>query len=203
MRYWLLTSTTYGTWLPGDERGFVGRVWDTRPEDPATDTFRREHDQPHQAYDADIPGLKRESQRLMKGDPVWLTVEQADSVLTQFLETTAYRSWTLHAASIMANHFHAIVEAPADVRSDDILGDLKSYASRRMNKVFGKPSGGTWWTASGSKRPLQDTDRLPVPIRYVLDQYRFLTRYLHPQYGTIEEFLALHGGLTPAAQEAP
>ena len=34
MRYWLLTSTTYGTWLPGDERGFVGRVWDTRPVQP-------------------------------------------------------------------------------------------------------------------------------------------------------------------------
>ena len=23
---WLLTWTTYGTWLPGDERGFVGNV---------------------------------------------------------------------------------------------------------------------------------------------------------------------------------
>ena len=23
-RYWFLTWTTYGTWLPGDERGFVG-----------------------------------------------------------------------------------------------------------------------------------------------------------------------------------
>src|SRR5947209_816005 len=26
-RYWFLTWTTYGTWLPGDARGFVGRVW--------------------------------------------------------------------------------------------------------------------------------------------------------------------------------
>lgn len=25
-RHWLLTSTTYGTWLPGEERGFVGAV---------------------------------------------------------------------------------------------------------------------------------------------------------------------------------
>ena len=24
-RYWLLTWTTFGTWLPGDQRGFVGR----------------------------------------------------------------------------------------------------------------------------------------------------------------------------------
>ena len=25
-RYWLLTNTCYGNWLPGDARGFVGRV---------------------------------------------------------------------------------------------------------------------------------------------------------------------------------
>jgi len=28
---WLLTWTTYGTWLPGDERGFVGFIQDARP----------------------------------------------------------------------------------------------------------------------------------------------------------------------------
>ncbi len=214
MRHWLLTSTTYGTWLPGDERGFVGRVWDARPDDPATDALRLEHDRPDQPYDADIAGLKRESQRLMKGSPVWLTREQADSVLAQFLETTTFRGWALHAASIMANHFHAIVEAPDDVRSDDILGDLKSYASRRLNKAYGKPIGGTWWTASGSKRPLREIDRLHVPIMYTLNQHLFLTRFLHTQYGTIDSFLSggrqpavgaasvVHGGLTPPAQKA-
>jgi hypothetical protein len=32
---WLLTWTTYGTWLPGDERGFVGNV----VEEPANDAI--------------------------------------------------------------------------------------------------------------------------------------------------------------------
>jgi hypothetical protein len=32
---WLLTWTTYGTWLPGDERGFVGNVL----EEPANDAI--------------------------------------------------------------------------------------------------------------------------------------------------------------------
>ena len=27
-RYWLLTSTTYGNWLPGDPRGFVSTIHD-------------------------------------------------------------------------------------------------------------------------------------------------------------------------------
>jgi hypothetical protein len=29
-RYWFLTWTTYGSWLPGDERGFVGSDFDDR-----------------------------------------------------------------------------------------------------------------------------------------------------------------------------
>jgi hypothetical protein len=33
-RYWLLTNTSYGNWLPGDRRGFVGRVWEHRPSEP-------------------------------------------------------------------------------------------------------------------------------------------------------------------------
>src|SRR5437763_1061534 len=31
-RYWLLSSTFYGNWLPGDPRGFVSRVRDRRPD---------------------------------------------------------------------------------------------------------------------------------------------------------------------------
>jgi hypothetical protein len=27
-RFWLLTWTTYGSWLPGDRRGFVGKLRD-------------------------------------------------------------------------------------------------------------------------------------------------------------------------------
>ena len=41
---WLLTSTTYGTWLPGDARGFVGRVWAERTDDPDAHATRLTHD---------------------------------------------------------------------------------------------------------------------------------------------------------------
>ena len=189
MRFWLLTSTTYGTWLPGDQRGFVGRVWETRPNDQACTTLRRQHNQPGETYDADIPGLLFASQRFMKGRPVWLTVEHAEVILGQFQVTSDYRGWMLHAASVMANHFHTIVEAPLETSAEDILRDLKSYASRQLNSRFGKPSGGTWWTASGSKRALNRIDRLDRPIRYVLNQHQFLVRYLHSDYGMIEDYL--------------
>ena len=40
-RYWLLTWTTYGTWLPGDARGFVSNVADG--PDPRSATTFPEH----------------------------------------------------------------------------------------------------------------------------------------------------------------
>ena len=61
----------------------------------------------------------------MKGDPILLDVAQAEAVLAQFRETADFRRWLLLAGSVMANHVHLVVEAPATVRTDDLLRDLK------------------------------------------------------------------------------
>lgn len=50
-RYWLLTWTCYGQWLPGDARGFVGNV---REEDGT----QISHNVPGTPYDADEPLLQ-------------------------------------------------------------------------------------------------------------------------------------------------
>src|SRR5262245_46605008 len=113
-RVWFLTNTCYGQWLPvpvtasgcpGDERGFVGRVWEHRTED-ADQKPRVEHNRAGTPYDAAMPGLLRESQTLMRGPPVVLTIEHAEVLLQQFQETAQYRNWNLHAVAIMFNHFH-------------------------------------------------------------------------------------------------
>ena len=52
------------------------------------------------------------------------------------------------------------------------LGDLKSYGSRALNQAVGKPAGGTWWTGSGSKRPLlNEAVGVLAAIRYVEQQH--------------------------------
>lgn len=194
---WLITSTTYGTWLPGDARGFVGRVWDARPDDTLTEAQRVTHDVVGTPYDRDIPGLKDASRVLMKGDPILLNTEQAEIVLAQFQETAVYRGWQLHAGSVMANHFHLVVTAPSNVLTDNLLRDFKSYASRALNERWPKPQGGTWWTASGSRRRLPGTYATECAIRYLLDQYAVLARWLNPEHGNIETFLP-SGGREPA-----
>jgi REP element-mobilizing transposase RayT len=187
---WLITSATYGTWLPGDSRGFVGRVWENRSSDPTTDALRTEHDTIDTPYDRAMPGLETASRNQMKGDAVLLTVEQAEVVVEQFRQTADFREWQLHTAAVMANHFHLVATSPAEVLSDNLLRDFKSYASRALNQKWGKPRSGTWWTASGSRRRLPDDHALQCAIRYVLNQHRVLCRWLNPVYGTIEQFLS-------------
>src|SRR5205823_2059977 len=76
-RYWLLTSTTYGTWLPGDARGFVSAVED----DPGP---RIRHNVPGTPYDVDVPELRQSARTLLKGPPIYLVESQAIAVRDQF-----------------------------------------------------------------------------------------------------------------------
>jgi len=166
-RHWLLSSSFYGTWLPGDRRGFVGRVRDARPEDPPA-TARIEHDVPGTPYDEDIPGLERASADLMKGPPIYVEAAHAEVLLGQFHETAAYRQWHLLAVAVMANHVHLVVRTPPDADPTKVLGDFKAYGSRALTARFGKPESGTWWTYSGSKRALPDERAVAAAINYVL-----------------------------------
>ena len=60
-RYWLLTSTTYGTWLPGDSRGFVSNV--------ADETGRGvRHNERGTPCDSNLPALRAYMRRQMIGD---------------------------------------------------------------------------------------------------------------------------------------
>jgi hypothetical protein len=64
MRHWLLSNTTYGTWLPGDRRGSVTSVRDRREGDEAS-AFRLEHDMPGEPWEDEIPGLYFAAMRKM------------------------------------------------------------------------------------------------------------------------------------------
>src|SRR5438876_4938989 len=113
MRAWLLTNTTYGTWLPGDPRGSVTSVRDRRSGEDKSPT-RMEHDIPGDVYEEAIPALQHSAAQSMMGPPIYLDSDKAMRVLAQFQETAENRDWTLRAVAIMANHFHIVVQVPDD-----------------------------------------------------------------------------------------
>jgi hypothetical protein len=164
-RYWLLTWTTYGTWLPGDRRGFVSNVRDG----PGPEV---RHNIPGTPCDADDERVRRRALDNLVGDPVWLTPEQAEIVVEQFRQTAAYRGWSLLAVAVVANHVHLVVGVPGDPDPAKLLHDFKSYASRALKAHGHVPAGGRWWTESGSRRKLPNVGAVTVAVAYVLGQAR-------------------------------
>jgi REP element-mobilizing transposase RayT len=170
-RHWLLTWTTYGSWLPGDRRGFVGQLRDATG-------LPYIHNLPHTPCDADMPALEGAMRAAMKGAPIRLGPAQAEALVAQFRETAAYRGWLLLAGAVMANHVHLVVGVPGDPDPEKLLHDFKSYASRTLNRLGSRPVNGTWWTESGSKRKLRD---VLAAVEYVRNQERPLVIWVNEE----------------------
>jgi len=162
-RYCFLTWTTYGTWLPGDERGFIGTVRD----ESGQRITKNEHGTP-----SILPNtaLRQFSKQQMNGSSVVLNLSQAQRMLAQFFETTGHRGWLLVAVGVMHTHVHVVVGVPGDPAPSKILGDLKSYGSRSLNDGWSKPPSGTWWTESGSKRKFPDERSVEAAVDYIRRQ---------------------------------
>ncbi|MBU6294684.1 MAG: transposase [Planctomycetes bacterium] len=163
-RCWFLTWTTYGTWLPGDGRGSVTTIRD----EETGERFRpNEYGTP---YLPPMRELENAARGAMRGNPVWLTQSMADAAAQQFVETGRFRGWTLLALAVMANHVHVVVGVMGDPDPAHLLRDFKSYGSRTLNRKFGVPESGTWWTTGGSKRILPDENAVSAAVSYVLRQ---------------------------------
>ena len=177
---WLLTWTTYGTWLPGDRRGFVGNVI-PRTDDTigANDAIRRvKNNQPGTPYDRSMPGLENFAREHLRGEPVWLNSPQAFAFLEEARRTAEFHGWHLLAVAVMANHVHLVVHSPGELSGTRLLQQFKSYGSRTLNNRFGKPVSRTWWTKSGSTRLLPNDGAVIAAVEYVRNQQRPLALWI-------------------------
>ncbi len=177
MRYWLLTWTVYGTWLPGDPRGSVASV--RRGPGP-----RRERDRHGEPCEPPMPGLQVTSARNQTSPTAELHADFARALLDQFRQTACARAWRLEAAAIMRDHVHVIVGIPDDCRPEDVLRDLKAYGSRRLNGLTGTAR--RWWTRRGSRRLLRDAGAVEDAVNYVLRQKSPLLVWVSRQDATPE-----------------
>lgn len=96
---------TYGTWLPGDERGWVECQRGWKLPDPIREL---------------------EAMVTMTEDACLLDESQRRAVENQIAETCQHRGWHLHAINCRSNHVHVVVTA-ANTRSKKIRADLKAW----------------------------------------------------------------------------
>jgi REP element-mobilizing transposase RayT len=126
---YFLTWSTYGTWLPGDSRGWVEYRHGWMLPDPI---------------------LELESRALMTEDACTLSPAQRAAVEKQIAETCQFRGWTLHAVNCRTNHIHVVLSAPK-TKPKKIRSSLKAWATRCLKKQF-DPSRENWWAERGSIR---------------------------------------------------
>jgi REP element-mobilizing transposase RayT len=143
---YFLTWTTYGTWLPGDERCWTKRNVGLRSPNPVK---------------------QRIAQSRMTEKPCLLDAPQRQLVESVIAEHCKYRAWNLHAVNCRTNHVHAVISAN-QIHPDRVMQQLKTWASRKL-KETSNANRRKWWTERGSKRYINSLDDLEAAVLYVRD----------------------------------
>ena len=140
-----LTWTTYGSWLPGDARGWVND---------------------HGLLQEPRPGLAHHARLLMREQTVVLRTDQRHAVEEAIFEQCRFRSWTLHAVNCRTTHVHVVVSS-GEHMPYRVMGSFKAWCSRQLSEgVRGRQR---WWTKGGSMRRLYDQRAIEATVEYVVE----------------------------------
>ncbi|MCC7145428.1 MAG: class I tRNA ligase family protein [Phycisphaeraceae bacterium] len=149
---YLLTFTTYGSWLHGDVRGSVDR----------------EHALPGTLVLSGDPDREQKEFESLKHSPVTLDAPQRRQVQDAIVEVCRHRDWSLLAAHVRTNHVHVVLSA--DAAPEKVMSDFKSYATRHLREAGLAVEEERIWTRHGSTRYLNDDASIIAAYKYVVDQ---------------------------------
>ena len=142
----LMTWTTYGTWLPGDGRG-----WRNRTDGPQ------------------IPqGLLEEwCRQRLTGDVVLLQPHDRTAVEAACQSHCDVRTWKLLAVNARTNHVHAVVVV--DMAPKKALDQLKANCTRALRVQNTPLIRDRTWTRGGDCEILETENAVNLAVKYVLD----------------------------------
>ena len=147
-----ITWTCYGTWLPGDDRGWT--KW-------------------HQGDQIPQPILADWCRGQMSEMAVRLDKAQREIVNRAVEDHCNHRNWLIHAVNCRSNHCHVVVTA-AEYAGELVRDQFKSWGKRRLKEQRKKllpdvAPKEKWWTRKGSVRYLFDDESLDAAIMYTLE----------------------------------
>jgi len=139
------TWTTYGTWLPGDERGWFNQIGLQLP-----DFIQQLNAVLHMSSTATV-----------------LDLEQRQIVEETIQAHCNFREWQLLAVNCRTNHVHVLVCA-GDVAIEIPRMQFKAWATRKLKGH--SPERTKWWTERGWDVFVDDEDGLARVIEYIQNQ---------------------------------
>ena len=164
-RWYHCVFNTYGTWLPGDPRGFRTR-------------HHREHvDGDYKRPPAEGTWTRRleRSQRLT-GEAVFLTAGQRDLARDQIVTTlVAYKQVPLEALAVGGAHAHLLFRVPAGLKLPPqehsaprhLVGLAKQWSAKRIKQETHRPVPHLW-AKRGKIKPIRDASHFRNTAAYIL-----------------------------------
>lgn len=149
---YLITFTTYGTWLHGNN---VGSIWKNSKESNTT-------------LIGSNPTLEKAEFDKLKNAPFKMNSHQRQIVLEAILKVCHFRRWNGYAVHVRSSHIHAIVSAKT--KPERMMNDFKIYATRALRQDTVQSLPGKIWTRHGSTKYLWNNRELSDATNYVRDR---------------------------------
>jgi len=143
---YFITWTTYGTWLPGDARGWRKRSGGYQIARPQLEEWCRKH---------------------MRGEAVLLAPHDRKTVENACRAHCEHRGWTLLAVSARTNHVHVIVisDAAPDITRDQLKANCTSSLRRQAEPLVVSRT----WTRLGDVEILDTDEDIEACLVYVTE----------------------------------
>ncbi|QDT08258.1 hypothetical protein [Planctomycetes bacterium K23_9] len=142
----LITWTTYGTWMPGDARGWRKRKGGSQLPQPLLADWCRKQ---------------------MKGEAVLLEPHHHDAVETACRNHCEHRGWHLYAVSARTNHVHVVIAA--DAKPQIVRDQLKANCTGAMRRLSTPLSVERTWTKGGDCETLETDEDIHEAVIYVTE----------------------------------
>jgi hypothetical protein len=146
---WHLIWTTYGTWLPGDDRGWRRRGDPTaHPPDPA---------------------LAAAVRAALRFPPLYFDAAQRVVVAGAIEAACARPGWRLYACVVRTSHVHVVLTAP--MAAKQARRALKARATRALVERDAELAARVIWTRSGWVRVLGSYSDVDGAVAYANDDH--------------------------------
>ena len=143
---YFITWTTYGTWLPGDARGWRKTKKGSQPPQPLLEAWCRNR---------------------MTETPILLNDAQRDKVEAVCRKHAEIRGWMLHAVNARSNHVHLAVTA--DRKPETVRDQFKANATRVLRQDPDAITNENVWTRGGDCEVVDGEDNLARVVEYIME----------------------------------
>jgi hypothetical protein len=159
--WWLVTWNTYGTWLPGDPRGF--QTWRGNEYVPPPRRYARPGES---VYDPRKYASRHAAARAMTEEPVRLTLAQQRVALPAIVKDIAELPIMPAIMALGPDHVHLLAKF-GSLKIRPTVGRLKSMATRAIKDSDPKFNPKRTWAKECHERRLDDEPAYRTAFAYV------------------------------------